>query len=121
MLRRAIVAAYLLSRLSEPPKDAIDEKAKPAQSGSAKWIFHDGVPELWFNWTTVWGEVNEIAQPRVEAWEQQSLNDSLLATLNEKQWPISQPRQAGRKRFYRWTERHLEALARLASGEEGAA
>ena len=123
MIRSAIVASLLLRRLSEPPKDSADEKSKPAQSGSAKWVIHEKNPELWFNWTTVWGEINEGANPRVETGEQQDVNDALLAALNEKKWLTTQPRAGNptRIRFLRWSDRHLDALARLADGERGAA
>ena len=117
--RSATVAGLLLDNLSRPRKPSDEKDIKPS-GGSAKWLFHEGTPELWFHWVTVWTEINAEAELPVTPREKQDLEEQLLAGLGVEKFTYIQPRNAssGRKRFLRWSDRHLEVLARLAGLDE---
>jgi hypothetical protein len=120
--RHAMLAARLLDRLSlaRPVKDEAD--SKPSASGSAKWLYFKGRAELWFDWSV---EITEIAQAyRIEVTmaDQRDLRERVLRITGERGFKASQPRVDGfRRRFLRWDQQHLDALAEIAGLNEGGA
>jgi hypothetical protein len=117
--RSATVAGLLLDNLSRPRKPSDEKDTKPS-GGSAKWLFHEGTPELWFEWKTVWKEINAEAELPVTSPEKQDLEERLLAGLGVEKFTRTEPRMpgGGRKKFLRWGDRHLNVLARLAGLDE---
>ena len=117
--RSATVAGLLLDNLSRPRKPSDENDTKPS-GGSAKWLFHEGTPELWFEWRTVWTEINAEAELPATSSEKLDLEERILAGLGVEKFTRKQPRMpgGGRKRFLRWSDLHLNVLARLAGLDE---
>lgn len=116
--RSATVASLLHSHLIQAREPTNEKDTKPSDSGSAKWLYHDGRQELWFHWGTVWTEINETAEMPVSPSERQDLTETLLGKLGIKEFAIKQGSSGKRLRYLRWEKPHLDALARVA-GLEG--
>ncbi len=114
--RKAAVAGLLYSHLMQARRPTDTKVTEPNPSGSAKWLFSDGRLELWFHWGTVWKEISESAETPVTLPEKQDLQEDLLRSLGLDEFPIRQP-PPERKRYYRWNETFLKALAAIAGLE----
>lgn len=122
LLRSAVVAGLLFAHLGEAPKPTSEADTKPSTSGSPKWLYHDRREELWFHWPDIWKVISEGAEVPVTAQEKQNLLECLLRELGDKEIPAIQPtlQNGQRKRLFRFTARHMGALARLTGIEEAA-
>jgi hypothetical protein len=121
-MRFAKVAEWFLSSiLTVPaPKDE-DRDGEPEAGGRLSWVRNaDGVWELWFNWSQVWEDVDRGRRKILEG-DQADLKRRILAITGESDFPKSRHRCEGgvQKRYIRWTEKHIRALERLASGDPG--
>jgi len=120
--RSAAVAGLLLDHLGSVPKPTSETDTKPSPHASPKWLYHHGREELWFHWPDVWRGISEAAEAPPTAQEKQNLLECLLRELGDREIPVIQPRleNGQRKRLYRFTARHMGALARLTGIEEAA-
>lgn len=116
--RAATVASLLHSHLIQARETKDEKDTKPNDSGSAKWLYHEGRKELWFHWITVWTEINETAETPVTAAEKQDLTERLLRRLGKAEFDVKQGSSGRRLRYMRWGQPHLEALARIAGLED---
>jgi hypothetical protein len=115
--RAAAVACLLYDNLARPRKPADQGDSKPSDAGSANWVRLNGRLELLFNWATVWKEISDSAETPVTQAEKQNLTESLLKSLGLSEFRKWQPNSPTRKRYLRWDDDHLRALARLAGLE----
>lgn len=116
--RAATVASLLHSHLIQAREPKDEKDTKPSDSGSAKWLYHEGRQELWFHWNTVWKEINETAEIPVTGAEKQDLTERLLRELGIKEFAVKQGSSGKRLRYMRWGKSHLQALAGLAGLED---
>jgi hypothetical protein len=120
--RHAMLAARLFERLSlaRPVKDEAD--SKPSASGSAKWLYFKGRQELWFDWNVEIAEIEQAHRIEVTMADRRDLRARITRITQEQDFKASQPRVDGfRRRFLRWDQQHLDALAEIAGLNEGRA
>jgi hypothetical protein len=120
--RHAMLAGMLLDRLTLPRPVKDENDTKPSASGSAKWLYHKGQPELWFDWNVTFLEIEQTHRIEVTAADRRDLHDRVGDVTRERGFKASQSRVDGsRRRFIRWDKRHLDALAEIAGLNEGGA
>lgn len=121
--RHAMLAGMLLGKLTHarPVKDEAD--TKPSASGDAKWLYHKGQQELWFDWNVVISGIEkDHHRLEVTTADRRDLHERVKDVTRERDFKASQPRLDGsRRRFLRWDQRHLDALAEIAGLNEGGA
>jgi hypothetical protein len=118
--RHAVLAAMLLNEVSKQraAKDKTD--TEPSPSGTPKWLFHNGVPELWFRHEVLWQQVQRSNGIVVTASDQRDLETRIRKITGEEKFRDAQPRISGsRRRYLRWHQGHLDALTMLAGCEGG--
>lgn len=121
--RFAAVAGWLLDVLSMTPRPSEDDDSGPPDiAGMPSWVKgKDDSWELWFGWTRTW-EMVDRGKRKIEAGDITKIRKMILAGVGEKSLPIGRgPGENGStRRFVRFSQRHLDVLNRLASGEFGA-
>jgi hypothetical protein len=118
--RYAMLAGMLLGRLNSarPVKD--DADTKPSASGAAKWLVYQGKPELWFDWNVVISEIEQTHRIEVTTADRRDLHERVKEVTGKTGFKASQPRVDGsRRRFLRWSQQHLDALAQIAGLNDG--
>jgi hypothetical protein len=118
--RFAIVAGVVVEQFIRLPEVFDENDNTPSTSGLPKWLMHEGVPEIWFSWSLTMTEVNRSAYPPVTQAEQQRLLDQIRKLTGETEFRACQPRRASetRRRLLRWNQRHIDAMNRIAAGED---
>jgi hypothetical protein len=120
-LRSAKVAGWFLDALllTPQPGDDEDDPGEPDAGGRPSWVrAKDGVWELWFNWTRVWEDVDR-GRRKLEEGDMQKIKKLVLAFTGEKELADGRHTSDGgsKRRYIRFTARHLKALERITAGE----
>jgi hypothetical protein len=119
--RHACLAAMLLDQFSKQRESKDKTDSKPSEGGTPKWLFHNGLPEIWFRHDVVWNEIQRQHNIIVTPAERRDLEGRVRRITGEDEFRAAQPRIGlTRRRYLRWHRGHLDALARLAGCEEGA-
>jgi hypothetical protein len=119
-LRYARVAEWFLGAITTVPAPRPgDDSGEPSAGGFPTWVKQeDGEWELWFGWSTVWEQADR-GRRRILEGDQADLKRRVLAITKEDDFQTGRHVTDGgvRKRFIRWTEKHIRALERLAAGD----
>lgn len=119
--RYAMVAEWFLGALTTSPKpDATeDSDGEPDCHGAPAWVRgRDGVWELWFSWNRVWEAVDR-GRRKLEDGDRLDIKKRLMALTGETKLPYGRHAGEGgtKRRYIRFSDKHLQALEQLASGE----
>jgi hypothetical protein len=120
-MRYAMVAEWFLGSLTTSPKPdtSDDSDGEPDCHGAPAWVRgRDGVWELWFSWNRVWEAVDR-GRRKLEDGDRLDLKKRLLGITGESRLPYGRHTAEGgsKRRYIRFTDKHLQALEQLASGE----
>ncbi|NQW46399.1 MAG: bifunctional DNA primase/polymerase [Planctomycetes bacterium] len=114
--RYAIVAGHFLDELSRANTEINELAITPGVNGSPKWLWNNGRKELWFNYSEVLKQIREWTCCEVTPGDWRDLRKRIQSFTGEDEFLTSQSSGGtkGRKRYFRWDERHLDALRKLA-------
>ena len=114
--RYAIVAGHLLDEMSKANTEIDERQITPGVNGSPRWLWNNGRKELWFSHAEVVKQIRESACCEVTAGDWRDLRKRIQSLTGEDDFLTSQSGAGtkGRKRYFRWDERHLDALRKLA-------
>lgn len=119
-MRFARVAEWFLGAITTvPAPKAGDDPGMPSPSGHPAWVQGpDDEWELWFGWQTAW-EAADRGRRKILEGDQSGLKRRILAITGEEEFPTARHTGDGgvRRRYIRWTDRHIRALERLAAGD----
>lgn len=119
-MRFARVAEWFLGAITTvPAPKAGDDPGAPSPSGHPSWVQGpDGEWELWFGWQTAW-EAADRGRRKILEGDQSGLKRRVLAITGEEDFPTGRHTGDGgvRRRYIRWTDKHIRALERLAAGD----
>jgi hypothetical protein len=121
--RYAQVAGWLLDALTNvapPDPEASDNQPNP--TGKASWVnWGDEGWLLFFNWNRVWEDITKNRKVKLFEGEAVGLKRRLLAALGEAEFRVERVRtDAGvRKRYYVWTQKHVDHLSNIAHPDGG--
>lgn len=115
-LRYAQLAGYVLQVLKKATKPKEEEKPEPNESGRPCWVTPD---ELWLQWGKVWEDIAR-AHPDVASGERLRIRARMLDAVGKQDFTHKRHRFAsGRMEYVVFTKQWIEALERLAAGEDG--
>lgn len=121
-LRYAEVAGWFLDVLSSSPEpgDEEEDDGEADATGRPSWVRRNGVWELWFTWSVVWGIV-ERQHKNLQEGERSRTRRLILLVVGEEDLPVGRSKGFGGhfRRYNRFTSKHLRALERIANGELG--
>lgn len=116
--RFAQVAGWLLDALTNvAPPDGQSDDTRPNPSGKPAWVRNeqDGF-DLYFSWNRVFEDIQKNRKVRLSEGESISLKRRILAATGEKEFKVDRVRtESGvRRRYYVWTQSHIDCLANIA-------
>lgn len=121
--RFAQVAGWLLDALTNvAPPDPEASDTQPNPTGKPSWVnWSDEGWLLFFSWNRVWEDIQKNRKVRLLEGESLSLKRRLLAASGEPEFRVERVRtEAGvRRRYYVWSEKHIEHLTNIAHPEGG--
>ena len=122
-LRFAQVAGWLLDALTNvapPDPEATDNQPNP--TGKPSWVnWGDEGWLLFFNWNRVFEDIQKTRKVKLHEGEAVSLKRRILAAAGEGEFRVERVRaESGvRRRYYVWTQKHLDHLANIAHPDGG--
>jgi len=121
--RFAQVAGWLLDALTNvapPDPEATDNQPNP--TGKPSWVnWGDEGWLLFFNWNRVFEDIQKTRKVKLHEGEAVSLKRRILAAASEGEFRVERVRaESGvRRRYYVWTQKHLDHLANIAHPDGG--
>jgi len=119
--RLAIVAGLLLDWLGRFEKTNDPNVNEPSSTAAPKWIVYQEKSELWLDLAQVWTRVAENSGVVISDAEQRAVHRAVRGVTGEAHFLSTNKRnsQGNSRRYYRWDDRHITALERLAGRDEG--
>lgn len=115
-LRYAQLAGYVLQVLKKATKPKDEDKPEPNESGRPCWVTPD---ELWLQWGKIWEDIART-HPDVASGERLRVRARLLDAVGQQDFDHKRHRfQTGRMEYVVFTKPWIDALERLAAGEDG--
>lgn len=122
--RYAQVAGWLLDALTNvAPPDPESSDSEPNPTGKASWVnWGDEGWLLFFSWNRVWEDITKNRKVKLFEGEAVSLKRRILAAAGEPEFRVERVRtDAGvRRRYYVWSQKHIDHLANIAHPDGGA-
>lgn len=113
-LRYAQLAAYVLQVFKKATQPKSEENPEPNESGRPCWVKPD---ELWFQWGKIWEDIQRTHD--VAPGERNRVRGRLLDAMGARDFDHRRHRfPSGRLEYVVFTREWVEALERLASGED---
>lgn len=114
-LRYAQLAGFLLQIIRKATKARDEEKPEPHESGKPCWVTPD---ELWFQWGKVWEDINRAHD--LMPGERNRIRCRLVDAIGVTDFVHKRHRfPSGRLEYVVFDSRWIEALERMAAGDEG--
>lgn len=122
--RYAQVAGWLLDALTNvAPPDPEASDSQPNPTGKASWVnWGDEGWLLFFSWNRVWEDITKNRKVKLFEGEAVALKRRILAAAGEPEFRVERVRtDAGvRRRYYVWSQKHIDHLANIAHPDGGA-
>lgn len=122
--RFAVVAGWLLDALTNvATPDGNSDDSMPNPSGKPAWVRNkedDGF-SLYFSWNRVFEDIRKNRKVMLLEGESVSLKRRILAAMGEQEFQVDRVRtDAGvRRRYYVWSQKHIDCLANIAHPDGG--
>ena len=88
----AYLAAMLLDQFCKQRESKDKTDSKPSEGGTPKWLFHNGLPEIWFRHDVVWNEIQRQHNIIVTPAERRDLEGRIRKITGEEVFRDAQPR-----------------------------
>lgn len=121
--RFAIVAGWLLDALTNVAQpDADMDDTTPNPTGKPAWVRGpDDQFLLYFSWNRVFEDITKNRRVKLFEGEGIALKRRILASMGEEEFRVERVRtESGvRRRYYVWTQRHIDCLSNIAHPDGG--
>jgi hypothetical protein len=121
--RFAVVAGWLLDALTnvaQPDPESNDTQPNP--SGKPSWVnWGDEGWLLFFSWNRAFEDIRKNRKVKLEEGEAIALKRRILAAAAEPEFRVERVRTDSgvRRRYYVWTQKHVDHLANIAHPDGG--
>lgn len=113
-LRYAQLAGYVLQVFKRATQPKNEDKPEPNESGRPCWVTPD---DLWFQWGKVWEDIGRSHD--VATGERNRVRAKLLEIMGQRDFEHRRHRfEGGRLEYVVFTREWVDALERLAAGDE---